>query len=140
MASSSQTDLVNSAAESQSIQSSSSSSSSSPHGSASFQEGDNSIAKTVGSTAVVVMSENQQPYKMYRRRWIGMLVIISLNIATGFVWLTFNSVSKISEKWLNASLTEVNLSSMLYFAGSIATSSFSGYVFEKWGIKFAVSH
>lgn len=69
-----------------------------------------------------------------------MAVIVGLNIATGFVWLTFNAVSKISETWLNAGLTEVNLSSQLYFAGSIFTSLFSGYIFEKYGIKIAVSY
>lgn len=79
-----------------------------------------------------------QAYKMYKRRWLGMGVIIGLNIATGLVWLTFSSVSSISEKWLHASLSEVNLSSILYFIGSIVTSSFSGFVFEKWGIKIAV--
>lgn len=95
---------------------------------------------TTGASEVGVSASNQENvYKMYKRRWIGMVVIIGLNIATAFVWLTFSAVSKISETWLNASLTEINLSSMLYFIGSIVTSNFSGFVFEKWGIKVAVS-
>lgn len=84
--------------------------------------------------------EPEVKYKMYKRRWFGMLALVGLNLATGLVWLTFNSVSDISERWLNASLTEVNLTSMLYFLGSILTSSLSGFVFEKWGIKVAVSN
>jgi hypothetical protein len=78
-------------------------------------------------------------YKMYKRRWMGMLAIVCLNLSTGLVWLTFNAVSKISEDWFHASLTEVNLSVTLYFFGCIFMSPFSGYVFERWGIKKAVS-
>src|SRR4051812_14007974 len=59
-------------------------------------------------------SQSQPQYKMYKRRWIGMIVIVLLNIATGLVWLTFSTVSEISEKWLNASSTEMNLASILY--------------------------
>jgi len=68
-----------------------------------------------------------------------MFAIVCLNLATGLVWLTFNAVSKISEEWFHASLTEVNLSVTLYFFGCILVSSFSGYIFERYGIKKAVS-
>jgi hypothetical protein len=77
-------------------------------------------------------------YVMYKRRWIGMFAICMLNISTGLVWLTFNAVPQITSNWLHTGWTQTNLSVILYFAGSIVASTFSGYVFEKWGIKTAV--
>lgn len=79
-----------------------------------------------------------EEYIMYKSRWIGMFAIFMLNLSTGLVWLTFNAVTKISETWLKADKSQVNLTVILYFVAYIIMSSFSGYIFEKWGIKKAL--
>ena len=91
------------------------------------------------ATDTTIASPEVIEYGMYKRRWIRMLAICFLNISTGLVWLTFNAVPQITSNWLHTGWTQTNLSVILYFAGSIVASTFSGYVFEKWGIKKAVS-
>lgn len=78
-------------------------------------------------------------YVMYKRRWIGLAAIFILNVSTSFVWLTFNAVPQITANWLNTGLTEVNLTVILYFIGYITMSPFSGYAFERFGLKKSVS-
>jgi len=67
-----------------------------------------------------------------------MFAICFLNISTGLVWLTFNAVPQISSNWLHTGWSDTNLTVVLYFIGTIVASTFSGFIFEKYGIRKAV--
>ncbi|KAG0326165.1 hypothetical protein BGZ99_009962 [Dissophora globulifera] len=74
-------------------------------------------------------------YKTYKIRYLGLFSIVLLNIATGFVWLTYSSVPDAAQAYLNCSSTVVNLTVILYFIAYVVTAPLSGWMFEKHGIK-----
>ncbi|KAF9094246.1 hypothetical protein BGX27_001502 [Mortierella sp. AM989] len=74
-------------------------------------------------------------YRTYKARYFGLFSIVLLNIATGFVWLTYSSVADFAQAYLNCSSTVINLTSILYFIAYIIMAPVSGWMFEKYGIK-----
>ncbi|KAF9350327.1 hypothetical protein BGX26_011474 [Mortierella sp. AD094] len=90
----------------------------------------------VAATTPEARKGNQpRVYKTYKARYFGLFSIVLLNIATGFVWLTYSSVADSAEAYLNCSSTVVNLTSILYFIAYIIMAPVSGWMFEKHGIK-----
>ncbi|KAF9207091.1 hypothetical protein BGZ49_001195 [Haplosporangium sp. Z 27] len=86
-----------------------------------------------------VPQENQPTiYRTYKTRYVGLSSIVLLNIATGFVWLTYSSVSDIAMDYFSCSSTVINLTSILYFIAYIIMTPVSGWMFEKHGIKRAL--
>ncbi|KAG0326749.1 hypothetical protein BGZ99_009048 [Dissophora globulifera] len=86
-------------------------------------------------SAVLMHSEAGHTYVTYKARYIGLFAIVLLNIATGFVWLTYSSVSTAAQGYLNCSSTVVNATSILYFLAYLVMGPVSGWMFEKHGIK-----
>jgi len=74
-------------------------------------------------------------YRTYKIRFFGLFSIVLLNIATGFVWLSYSSVATYAEDYLNCSSTVVNLTSIIYFIAYVFMAPVSGWMFEKYGIK-----
>ncbi|KAF9961092.1 hypothetical protein BGZ65_011226 [Modicella reniformis] len=84
------------------------------------------------------MQVQPKVYRTYKARYFGLFTIILLNIATGFVWLTYSSVPDAAQEYLRCSNTVINLTSILYFIGSVIMAPVSGWMFEKHGIKRAL--
>ncbi|KAF9321553.1 hypothetical protein BG003_001284 [Podila horticola] len=82
--------------------------------------------------------EDEVVYRTYPARYLGLFSIVLLNIATGFVWLTYSSVSDSAAEYLNCSNTVVNLTSILYFVAYVVMAPISGWMFEKHGIKHSL--
>ncbi|KAF9946325.1 hypothetical protein BGZ72_000424 [Mortierella alpina] len=78
-------------------------------------------------------------YRTYRRRYIGLIAIVLLNLATGFVWLTFTSVATVSEDYLHSSSFMVTMTSIVYFIAYIIMAPVSGWMFETKGIQPSLS-
>ncbi|CAO3574074.1 unnamed protein product [Mortierella alpina] len=78
-------------------------------------------------------------YRTYRRRYIGLIAIILLNLATGFVWLTFTAVASVSEEYLHSSKIVVTMTSIVYFVAYIIMAPVSGWMFETKGIQPSLS-
>ncbi|KAF9309651.1 hypothetical protein BG003_009515 [Podila horticola] len=74
-------------------------------------------------------------YVTYKKRYVGLFAIVLLNLATGFVWLTYSPVATAAQGYLNCDNTIVNLTSILYFVAYLVMSPVSGWMFEKKGIK-----
>lgn len=81
---------------------------------------------------------HQVVYKLYKARYFGLFSIVLLNIATGFVWLSYSSVPDAARVYLNADDFLVSLTSILYFIAYIIMAPVSGWMFEKHGIKKAL--
>jgi FLVCR family MFS transporter 7 len=81
---------------------------------------------------------HQVVYKLYKGRFFGLFSIVLLNIATGFVWLSYSSVPDAARVYLNADDFLVSLTSILYFIAYIIMAPVSGWMFEKHGIKKAL--
>ncbi|GJJ77424.1 MFS transporter, FLVCR family, MFS-domain-containing protein 7 [Entomortierella parvispora] len=74
-------------------------------------------------------------YKTYKIRYFGLFSIVLLNIATGFVWLSYSSVATYAEDYLNCGSDTVNMTSIIYFICYVLMAPVSGWMFEKYGIK-----
>ncbi|KAF9921910.1 hypothetical protein FBU30_008016 [Linnemannia zychae] len=79
--------------------------------------------------------QHQAEYRLYKARFFGLFSIVLLNIATGFVWLSYSSVPDAARIYLNADDFLVSLTSILYFIAYIIMAPVSGWMFEKHGIK-----
>ncbi|KAG0271794.1 hypothetical protein BGZ95_000350 [Linnemannia exigua] len=79
--------------------------------------------------------QHQVVYRTYKARYFGLFSIVLLNIATGFVWLSYSSVPDAARIYLNSDDLLVSLTSILYFVAYIIMAPISGWMFEKHGIK-----
>ena len=74
-------------------------------------------------------------YRKYKARYIDLFVIVALNIATGFVWLTYFAVPAQSSIFLNSTGSILSLTSILHFIAYVLMAPISGWVCEHHGIK-----
>ncbi|KAF9563548.1 hypothetical protein BGW38_008940, partial [Lunasporangiospora selenospora] len=74
-------------------------------------------------------------YKTYKVRYLGLFTIVFLNIASGFIWLTYSSVTEAAQAYLNCTSTFINLTSMLYFVAFVIMAPLAGWMFEAQGIR-----
>jgi hypothetical protein len=75
-------------------------------------------------TAGECITEVEQPeYRVYRRRWIGLVMLMIMNIVVSWGWLTFAPVSNLTAEWFHlSSESPVNwLSTVILFAYVVAT-------------------
>ncbi|KAF9094904.1 hypothetical protein BGX23_001410 [Mortierella sp. AD031] len=77
-------------------------------------------------------------YRTYKTRYVGLFAIVILNIATGFVWLTYTSALNAAMAYLNTTELVVSLTTILYFIAFLIMSPVSGWMFEKKGIKYSL--
>ncbi|KAF8426367.1 major facilitator superfamily domain-containing protein, partial [Tirmania nivea] len=78
-------------------------------------------------------------YKVYRRRWAGLLVLMVMNMVTSWGWLTFAPVSNYSQEYFRlSSATPINWLSTVVFFAYVAISPLVPYILNKRGIKVAV--
>ena len=77
-------------------------------------------------------------YRVYKRRFLGLLELIALNIAISWCWLTYAPVSTTSAQFFDVSVSAVNwLSTTFLFAFAVATPA-TIYVLNKYGPKAAI--
>ncbi|KAI5812327.1 major facilitator superfamily domain-containing protein 7-b [Pyronema omphalodes] len=64
-----------------------------------------------------------QQYKVYKRRWLGVIMLIVMNIVVSWGWLTYAPVSNLSKEWFSLeSETPINwLSTIIFFSYVFAT-------------------
>jgi FLVCR family MFS transporter 7 len=62
-------------------------------------------------------------YRVYRRRWIGLVMLMIMNIVVSWGWLTFAPVSNLTAEWFHLeSESPVNwLSTVILFSYIVAT-------------------
>ncbi|KAF9101019.1 hypothetical protein BGX29_006073 [Mortierella sp. GBA35] len=84
------------------------------------------------------LPQHQVEYRTYKARYFGLFSIVLLNVATGFVWLSYSSVPDAARNYLNCDDFLVSLTSILYFVAYIIMAPVSGWMFEKHGIKKAL--
>ncbi|KAF9906624.1 hypothetical protein EC991_000425 [Linnemannia zychae] len=77
-------------------------------------------------------------YRTYKARFFGLFVIVLLNIATTFVWLTYSSVPEAAAEYLNCDPFLVSVTSILYFFAFMVMAPVSGWMFEKRGIRYSL--
>ncbi|KFY48822.1 hypothetical protein V495_01002 [Pseudogymnoascus sp. VKM F-4514 (FW-929)] len=77
-------------------------------------------------------------WKVYKRRWFGLLQLVLLNVVVSWDWLSFAPVSTTASEYFDTSMTAINwLSTGFLFAFCVATP-FTIYVLHKGGPKPAI--
>ena len=79
-------------------------------------------------------------YRVYKRRWFGVVGLMLMNIVVSWGWLTYAPVADVTQEWFNlSSPTPVNwLSTTIFFAFVIATP-FSLYTLNTHGFRPAIT-
>lgn len=62
-------------------------------------------------------------YRLYRRRWFGLAVLMAQNIVISWGWLTYAPVADLTQQWFGlASASPVNwLSTVIFFSYAVAS-------------------
>lgn len=78
-------------------------------------------------------------YRVYKRRWIGLVMLMIMNIVVSWGWLTFAPVSNLTAEWFSlSSESPVNwLSTVILFSYVVATPAVI-YLLGRYSIKPAL--
>ncbi|KAL5586822.1 hypothetical protein FOBRF1_016692 [Fusarium oxysporum] len=86
------------------------------------------------STSSVRHGSIEQPYRIYKIRWFGLVVLTLLNVMVSWSWLTFSPVTSSTAKFYGVDETMVNwLSSIFVFANFAMT--FVTIKLLDWGLR-----
>ncbi|KAJ4113150.1 hypothetical protein NW760_014206 [Fusarium oxysporum] len=86
------------------------------------------------STSSVRHGSIEQPYRTYKIRWFGLVVLTLLNVMVSWSWLTFSPVTSSTAKFYGVDETMVNwLSSIFVFANFAMT--FVTIKLLDWGLR-----
>lgn len=81
----------------------------------------------------------QGEYKVYGRRWAGLLVLMVMNMVTSWGWLTFAPVSNYSQEYFGlSSVSPINWLSTVVFFAYVLISPLVIHTLNKRGIRVAV--
>lgn len=82
----------------------------------------------------LIIAENKTSYLA----WIELACIVLLNMSVNLRWLTFSPVASISASYMNVTISSItwlsNCATLIY----IAIGGFTGWVFERYGMKTCV--
>lgn len=73
-------------------------------------------------------------YKVYKRRWFGLVQLTLLNIVVSWDWLTFSPVSQYAAAYYNRSESDINWFSTAFLFSFVAISPLTIYMLH-WGPK-----
>ena len=79
----------------------------------------------------------QTKHRVYKRRFLGLLQLVLLNIIASWDWLSFSPVSKASAEYFSTSETAINWLSTSFLFSFCLTSPFTIYVLDRAGPKGA---
>ncbi|XP_068451526.1 solute carrier family 49 member A3 isoform X2 [Clinocottus analis] len=74
-------------------------------------------------------------FKVYKRRWLVLLVLCLLNCSNATLWLTFAPVADQSAKFLSVSLEQVNWLSLVYMVMAIPLSFLTTWMLDVLGLR-----
>ncbi|KAG9523912.1 MFS general substrate transporter, partial [Aureobasidium melanogenum] len=71
------------------------------------------------------LNHSNEPYKLYKRRFIGLFVLVMLNIIVSWDWLTFSAVSSTAAQFFKVSESAINWLSTGFLFAFIVASPFT---------------
>ncbi|KAI9877164.1 MAG: hypothetical protein M1830_004646 [Pleopsidium flavum] len=80
----------------------------------------------------------QIPYRVYKRRWFGLIQLVLLNIVVSWDWLSFSAVSTTSAQYFDVSASAVNWLSTSFLFSFCAVSPLVIWTLNKGGPKPAI--
>lgn len=77
-------------------------------------------------------------YKVYKRRWFGLALLVLLNVVVSWNWTTFAPISNTAATYFNTSETNINWLSTAYFFAFVFATPFTFYVLNKRGPRTSI--
>uniref|UniRef100_A0A3P9HU67 Solute carrier family 49 member 3 n=1 Tax=Oryzias latipes TaxID=8090 RepID=A0A3P9HU67_ORYLA len=78
-------------------------------------------------------------FKVYKQRWLVLLVLCLLNCSNATIWLTFAPVADQSAQYLKVSLDAINWLSLVYMVVAIPLSFGTTWMLDTLGLRITVS-
>ncbi|KAI2633503.1 major facilitator superfamily domain-containing protein [Xylaria nigripes] len=92
------------------------------------------VGGTVGEPAD---GDGTVQYKVYKRRWFGLVQLTLLNIVTSWDWLTFSPVSQYAAVYYGRSESDINWFSTTFLFAFVVISPLTIYMLH-WGLKTSI--
>ncbi|MDD5017299.1 MAG: MFS transporter [Eubacteriales bacterium] len=81
---------------------------------------------------------DSMPYRVYRSRWLILVLLIPVIVSSEIFWLTFAPIASFAQEYYHTSSLGINLFSMSYMLMYILFTMPASYVIEKFGFKRSV--
>lgn len=94
-------------------------------------------SSTNGSVACTMVDKAPTP-KTYRQAWVVLFFLVFLRTSVSVFQFTFSVVPGVSAEFFHVSLTAINWLSNSQGLVYVFVSFFTGWIFEKWGVKRSV--
>eukprot|EP00051_Salpingoeca_urceolata_P023579 m.401137 g.401137 ORF g.401137 m.401137 type:complete len:462 (-) comp20115_c6_seq1:286-1671(-) len=85
------------------------------------------------------LHRNSGAIKLYKSRWLMLLVIFILQISNAMVWVTFAPIASIARDFYNTTTLVVNLQSLLFMFVFFPVAVVSSWCLEHKGLRFSVN-
>ncbi|KAI9646909.1 hypothetical protein NHQ30_004909 [Ciborinia camelliae] len=85
-----------------------------------------------------IAGSNAGNFKVYKRRWFGLVQLVLLNIIVSWDWLTFSASSTTVSQYYNVSESAINWLSTAFLFAFVVASPFVIYVLHHGGPKPAI--
>ncbi|OZJ03483.1 hypothetical protein BZG36_04020 [Bifiguratus adelaidae] len=106
-----------------------------------MEETDSSIPPPEGGQPAALDRQTSfhGPYRTYRRRYFGLVVLTLLNIVSSLNWLSYSPVASFAADFFSTSLTGVNMFSNIFMIVYLIMSWPSAYILQRWGLRVGIS-
>ncbi|KAG9941939.1 MFS general substrate transporter, partial [Aureobasidium melanogenum] len=82
-------------------------------------------------TGRAALNSPDEPYKLYKKRFFGLFVLVMLNIIVSWDWLTFSAVSSTAAQFFQVSESAINWLSTGFLFAFVVASPFSIWALHK---------
>ncbi|BFY97761.1 hypothetical protein BsWGS_00801 [Bradybaena similaris] len=77
-------------------------------------------------------------YKIYKKRWFLLFVIVVINFTNALIWIMFSPVTDMSSSYYSISFMEVNWLSLVYLVASIPCGIIASWVLDTVGLRASI--
>ncbi|ESZ99379.1 hypothetical protein SBOR_0249 [Sclerotinia borealis F-4128] len=98
----------------------------------------NRAAERGGTDPNGIATSSGEHFKVYKRRWFGLVQLVLLNIIVSWDWLTFSASSTTASQYYNVSESAINWLSTGFLFAFVVASPFVIYVLHHGGPKPAI--
>ncbi|KPI43581.1 Major facilitator superfamily domain-containing protein 7 [Cyphellophora attinorum] len=77
-------------------------------------------------------------YRVYKRRWLGLVQLALLNIVISWDWITFAAVSSSAATYFSTSETNINWASTAFLFAFVVATPFTSWTLHRHGPKLSI--
>lgn len=107
-----------------------------------IQENKDDLVSVTSKTVIEIPQTKSPQFELrtYPQAWIALFLLVLLRTAVSVFQFTFSVVPSITSEYFNVSLSAVNWLANIQCIIYVIMSFFTGFIFEKLGVKRSVSN